>query len=453
MNNIIEPFKQVFISQKNSGYLFDLITNKTIHSKPYLKDIFLKNMNLYRENMIDIQQLIFKDYFNIIYNNYASSGNIDLEDILIELNKITVSKFEFILCNDLSKKYHQYQIEYKQNESKQIINTNLNTHLNTNLNKSTNLNNNNTNLDSLNTNSTRGDKNKNESIQNKNENYRGIENENENYSGNENVLKIYYKEFFSDNAIYENGTYKFPFYLDNIKTINIDKIKIKCNLYNINEYNNKFYLIEQNNKTLITIPIGYYDIEFILQIISECLNGASINKKKDYYYKVYNNTIKNKICFCCELLNPDKIGRPVTFSISFIENKKSIEKDTTENILSLQEMLGFTKNDYSNNNFYIAEDHPNINLFEEIYIKLFINNDELNKYESSKKDFCFFESIDINMNESFGKLLISNLTNNPYYIQNNNLKTKDLSIKLYNSYDSYITSPLWFKLNLSFEYV
>ena len=26
----------------------------------------------------------------------------------------------------------------------------------------------------------------------------------------------------------------------------MDKVKIKCNMYNISEYNNKFYLMEQN---------------------------------------------------------------------------------------------------------------------------------------------------------------------------------------------------------------
>ena len=85
MSNLAESFKQIFISQKNSGYLFELITTKILNAYPNLRTIFFNHLNSYKENMNDLQQLIFKDYFNTIYNKSLSSGNADLEDILIQL--------------------------------------------------------------------------------------------------------------------------------------------------------------------------------------------------------------------------------------------------------------------------------------------------------------------------------------------------------------------------------
>lgn len=445
-NNIAESFKHIFISQKNSGYLFDLISSKVTNSKPHLKNIFLDNINLYRENMIDIQQLIFKDFFNIIYNKSVSSGNLDLEDILIELNKITVSKFEFILSNDLINKFQQFS---NQQKKEQFIKT-PNNQMQQNIQSSQKTHNEKSQQDTSKQDSKQDvnikqQRNRQDNNRSHNENYSDSDDNSDN-SSDDVDYKMHYKEFFSENAIYEDGTYKFPFYLENIKSVNLDKIKIKCNFYNINEYNNKFYLIEQNNKTLITIPIGYYDTEFLLQVISECMNGASINKKKDYYYKVYNNAIKNKVCFCSELIHPDRMNRPITFTISFIENKN-------KSITSLQNLLGFNKNDYFNNNFYIAEDFPNVNIFDEIYIKLYINDQELYKYDSTNKNFYFFECIDIDMNKMFGKTLNLPFDNNPFYINNNNFKMNNVSIRLCNSYNSFIQTPVWFKFNISFEYI
>ena len=247
---------------------------------------------------------------------------------------------------------------------------------------------------------------------------------------------------FSENAIYENGTYTFHVSLNNIKTVNLDKVKIKCNMYNISENNNKFYLIEQNKKTLVTIPIGYYEIDFLLKVISECMNNVSINKNKDYFYKVYNDEIKNKVCFCCEVIDLERLTRPINFNLSFLHTKDEV---------ALYDMLGFVKTDYLNNNFYIADKPSCLNLYDELYIKIFINKIELEKCNTSKKDFCYFESFDVDVSKYFGKTYIVELPNSQYYI-NNDVNMNTLSIKVYNSYDSCIRSPMWFKMNFTFEY-
>jgi hypothetical protein len=115
-------------------------------------------------------------------------------------------------------------------------------------------------------------------------------------------------------------------------------------------------------------------------------------------------------------------------------------------------MLGFIKTDYLNNNFYIADKPPSLNIYDELYIKIFINKIELEKCNTSKKDFCFFESFDVDVSKYFGKTYITELPQSQYYI-NNKVNMNTLSIKVYNSYDSCIRSPTWFKMNFTFEYI
>ena len=77
--NIRESFKKVFVSQRNSGYLFDLIITKILRYSPNYQQIIFNNIHIYKENILDLQELIFNDSFSNIYNNLSKSGNIDLE--------------------------------------------------------------------------------------------------------------------------------------------------------------------------------------------------------------------------------------------------------------------------------------------------------------------------------------------------------------------------------------
>ena len=105
--NITSSVKQIFISQKNTGYLFDLIVSKILKLNPQYQPILFAYINTYKENIIQLQELLFNDSFQKIYQRGESSGNIDFEEILIELNKLTVLKFENMLFNDLANKFTQ----------------------------------------------------------------------------------------------------------------------------------------------------------------------------------------------------------------------------------------------------------------------------------------------------------------------------------------------------------
>ena len=78
MNN---SFKQVFISPKNSGYLFDLIISRVLKNNPEYQQIIFLNIHSYKSNLIDVQTYIFDDTFYKIYN---SNDNVDFEEILNE---------------------------------------------------------------------------------------------------------------------------------------------------------------------------------------------------------------------------------------------------------------------------------------------------------------------------------------------------------------------------------
>ena len=428
--NITNSVKQIFISQKNTGYLFDLIVSKILKSKPQYQPVLFNYINKYKENIIQLQDLLFNDSFLKIYQKMESSGNIDFEEILIELNKLTVLKFEQMLTNDLADKFTQNNLETLSQSNLQQSN--------------------------LQQSQPQFQPQSQPQFQPQfqpqqttisNQMYYANSYKEDDISvtsfTSEDKSTLLSTEFFSGNAVFEDGKYTFLLKTHDISGINIDNIKVKYNLYNITEHNNKFVLIEGGVKTDVFIPIGYYDISTLIDMISDCTNDASVNRNKDYFYKVFLNTFKNKICFLCDYVNKEQVTKPISFGISFYKSKNT-------NIINLYEMLGFYKTNYINNNLYVAEDFANTNIFDEIYCKLYLDNMELPKYTTSNLNFCFFEKINTDMDKSFGKT-ISTQFNDDFYTFDNILKAKNLSLKFYNNYNSQITSPMWFKCKISFE--
>ena len=441
MNPIVQQFKQVFISPKNTGYLFDLIISKILKSNPHFQPIVFGNLNQYKQNIIDVQDLVFQDFFIKIYNQRLSNGRLNLEDILIELNQITVSKFEYILIQDLTNKTQGNTYNAPPTETTETRVNNVPTGptgptgpTETRV----------ENAESVRPTETRVEND--ESVR-QSEVRNVAENDTPDDTPHdaqvEKRLEITYKEFFSENAVFEGGKYTFRVNIDNLRSINIDNIRLRCNLYNITEYNNKFYLLETGSRTPVIIPIGYYDTDMLVKMISECLNAVSINRNKDYFYKVFINDFKNKICFLSDFIDTTRNNRPTVFGLSFVKSSKP-------NYPDLGDILGFTNQTYTNNNMYITEQFANVNIYEDIYIKMYLDGKELPKYESSGRDFYYFDKLNVDMSKSFGKT-VERSYDNPFYLSENNIETHDLSIRLYYNYDSYIEAPIWFKCNVSFE--
>ena len=384
MNEKNEKLFKIFTSNNNVDYIYNLIVRNIITKYPEYQTILLKYIKEYKENMKEIQLFVFNDIKELKNskksnsNNSNNSNNVNennsnnvnennINEKIIELNKNTIIKFEYILYNDL-------------------LNKDL-------LNKSTVI-----------------------PIDRKKipDNISEIDTETE---------RIELLELCSDNAIKFNGQYTFQYFINDIVNININKIYIKYNLYNINDYNNKFYLIEQQ-KIPIIIPIGMYNIDSLTKVITESINNTSKNR-----YQVYNNNNKNKICF--KLQKNEKFKEQETFGLVFCKD--------------LQEMLGFIKSEYYNSNVYIAEKFHDVEIFNNLYIKLYINGKELRKYKTSSKNFFYFESID--MTNCNGKKCNINLNGNPFEI-NNELNMEKITIQFDNSYTSVIKQDLDFKLLL-----
>lgn len=438
MSNIIQSFKNVYISQHNSGYLFDLIISKIIKVHHNYKQLIFNNVHKYKENMIQLQELIFNDSFVNIYNNVSKSGKIDLEEVLIQLNQATVSKFEFILLQDLKNKFQQQAIIDLQEQS-QSSNVLYQTKFTENKYITPPL-------------QTQNLKNLTQDI--KSQASSDIESQAssdiESQASDFDLIQTHSHQFCSEDSIFTNANYLFKFSLNNAKSIHLDNIKIKCYMYNINEHNNKFHLIEQSSKTLITIPIGYYDINTLLNTISNVLNYKSVNKNKDYVYKAYINTIKNKVCISCETSKDTTDAlqtKNILFGISF------------GNTSRLSNILGFYKDEYFNNNMYMAETHPNINIYDEIYLRLYLNNKEVRRYSSSKKNFYYFQIFDLDMVKSFSKNIIFDYNKNNenissvFEITQDNLDINELSIEFYDTNTNIINDNIFFKCTITFEYI
>ena len=388
-NDIRDRLKDVFISRKNSGYLFDIIIKKILTNYPLYREILMECIEIYRMNILDLQEYIFNDNVDSIYQN-----NNDLEDILIALNKITVSKFEYLLLQDLDKKYYEQknknviETKYTQKELEQNISSKTE------------------NIKQLNT-----------------EKY--AQDSNNEYLYNERCIHFMAKDCYK-----ENNKYMYNLPIKNLKSIDLQSIYLKCDMYNINEYNNKFYIIEQNIKTLVTIPIGYYSIQNLLECIAKFINLVSINKNKDYIYKIFLNVLKNRVCFTINNINNtnNNNNNLSTFSVLFIEN---------ENNYNLADILGFDKKKYTNNSFYVANESPNTNIFEKIYVQIFLNDIQLMKYEMTNDNFCYYDTLHISKN-------------NQYDI-NVDFKLETIGFAFNNSSDYHLDN-LKFEIIMRFEY-
>ena len=412
-DQIRDRLKAVFLSQNNFNYLFDIIYKKIINTNKNYTEIINEYLDSYKANMYQLQEYIFDDHFLEIYKEKN-----DLEDVLISLNKIIVSRFEYLLLDDLDIKFKLKNNILQEMEN---ISENVNKIEKTNVNKieKTNVNLNHT-------------ENK---IENVNEHF-----EKDSECSDDNYIKEKFIHFLSKDSFKKNKMYNFNVFLEKCKSIDLQKISLKCNMYNINENNNKFYLVEQNTKTLIALPVGYYTISNLLECITKFLNQYSVQKKENINYKVFLNILKNRVCITNNSNNIVKDVKDV-FSLYFIEN---------ENNFNLANILGFNKLFYGKNCQYIAEDPPNCNIYDNLYLQVYLNNIPINKYETSKRDFSYYEILQLDMDKDFGKTISFESENNQFDILED-LNIKNISFKFNNSFD-YNIDDIKFEVIMRFRY-
>jgi hypothetical protein len=459
MSDIVNRFKNVFISPNNSNYLFNIIINKLNQRNIHVTE----NLELYKQNFLELQSMIYNDNFVNIYNDHFNKNqSVNLEDVLIKLNQIAVTKFEFIVSQNYIQKNYLQQIQ--QNEQKQnvLIENNLeqneqkqNVLIENNLKQNEQK----QNVHERNNKKNNYKSNKKNHVMVKKEERGIIEKKDKNTITENNTTKINFINFFSDDANFINNKYEYDIKIENLKSIYLESINLLYDMYNITNYNNKFYLLEGSHKHLITIPIGFYVIDKLLDIITKSINFVSINKNNDYKFLIYKNKIKNKVYITCDWIksiNDKDIKRQdektrdksvLDFGIIFVSN------NTSQNNYSLCEILGFDKNEYLNNNMYIGEKSPIENIYQNIYFKLFINDIEIERYYTTKETFTYYDKINFNLQSNYGNKIchIPNL-NTPYDIDEE-LEMNKISFQFNNSIDYIINLPLNFDIVMGFEYI
>jgi hypothetical protein len=455
MSDTVHRFKNVYISPKNSNYLFNIVINKLSQ-----KDIHVtENLELYKQNFLELQAMIFDDNFINIYNEmFSKHQSVNLEDVLIKLNQLAVTKFEFIISQNYIQKNYLQQIKQTNFEQQQIIkrDNDLRHDNGNNNHDKVNDNHNKVNLQIENENKIsikKKDDKKYKSNKKSLNKYTMIEN---GELESEIVSKINFITFFSDDANFVDNKYQYDLNIPNLKSVNLETINLLYDMYNITNYNNKFYLLEGSYKHLITIPIGFYTVDKLLDVITKTTNYVSINKNKDYKYLIYKNRIKNKVYITCDWIKTTNIDKEMEldrrskdkdFGIIFVSN------NTSQKNYSLREILGFNKCEYINNNIYIGENSPIENIYQNIYFKIFINDKEIERYYTTKETFSYYDKIYFNSQDNYGYKIchIPNI-NTPYDIEEEIEMTK-IGFQFNNSTMYSINVSLNFDIVMGFEYI
>lgn len=244
--------------------------------------------------------------------------------------------------------------------------------------------------------------------------------------------------FYSNDSQKSNGRYNFKFNLNGIYGLALEKLKFDCSLYNITDVNNKIEILEHINggaSYIVTLPIGYYSIENVLYCMTELFTKHSPNKLQ---YKASLNFVKNKIHISCA-----NGSEPCSFTLKFIESGIGI---------SLKTLLGFQKHEYSSNNVYVSENMPIVNMLSNVYLKLYINDVEISKVKSSNT-FSYFEEINIDQNEYFGKCFYYTPNTKAYFEFDTPVNLNTVSFEFVDQWFKPFNQDLTFECAFTFECV
>jgi len=232
------------------------------------------------------------------------------------------------------------------------------------------------------------------------------------------VLKkqAYQIHLYSQDAKYQDGQCHFEKVLNNVSSISLKKLRLCCNIYNITDLNNKIEIGEQGTSFIVTLPTGYYSIENILYCMTELFTKHSPNKLS---YKASLNFVKHRIHISC--INGNE---PCQFTLKFIESGMGVP---------MKKLLGFNKSEYRSNNLYVSENMPIYNILNSLYMKLYVNNIEINKIMCSNT-FTYFEEINIDLTDYFGKYYLHIPLDSEYYDFDSCLQIKSVSIAFYDQW-------------------
>ena len=183
------------------------------------------------------------------------------------------------------------------------------------------------------------------------------------------------------------------------------------NLYNITENNNTFEITDKNIKKRINIPVGCYKLNDLIDNINDRLKHNNNN------IKMTLSKYKNRI----------NINSDTPFSFNFIENENLF--------IPLRFMLGFNNKEYLNNNNYVSNKDPVLNIYDNIYIKI---KDDFQQFDTNlSQNFKFYERIIIDQLNTFGQDISSKVQNNNFITTNFPNDGCNISLELYYRHSSH----------------
>lgn len=395
-NNDIEfiktRLKDFFISSSNSNLILQRSFSDL--SEKFNKKQLYFNIEKYKRNLFDLQNFIFDNYYSNIFKEQKQLEQKQLQNAINILNNLTINEMKNLITADIEKNQppiditpiqiedlqtkdlqtkdlqidnskeilsEKYDIEQNLKDLSKNIKDEYTKYINLTLNNYESKINNT--LDKIQT-----------RLENTQKQLESLKNTDIISTKQPSSLVNYH--FFSKDIIeYLDEKYKFNIDLKNVKSIYIKSFKLQYNLYNITEFNNTINVSEPNENFTVKIPIGYYNITSLLNVIQTLFNETSNNK-----YSIYLDEYKNKIYFVCKDID--------YFNLDF---------DVENNNISVGLLLGFTNNRYYQNNKYISENFPITNLFNDIYLKMFVNDDEIYKYTCTKNTFNYFTKYHLNV--------------------------------------------------------
>jgi hypothetical protein len=244
---------------------------------------------------------------------------------------------------------------------------------------------------------------------------------------------VHIEHLFSSRAEIDGGRYTFriPRIQDKIiKSIEMRSVELECNLYNINHANNKFEILEgePSSSLQVNIPFGYYNLRQLLECITEICNKHSPN---GVTYNVYLHPLKHKTYFTCNA------SCKIVFGVED----------------GLRNMLGFSNSEYLVANVCKSELHPSTNIFDTLYLRLFVNGKEVKRVCSG--DGAYFQMLKIPYEEYFGKVY-SQITKPQISLDvfdfQEDISFNDISIEICNPLETKINQVANFNVVCDLEY-
>ena len=384
MKDYIEIIKNNFFSSENIDFIYKILRNK---------NCIIQSSHI---NIFNACNTIFNQFIQTVYSQKKIINPNTIEELLVTLNKMTIE----LIINENQ--------ENQENNISQDINNSQNTPLNPYENKIA------------------SDKVKNEeekliqNIQKQDENQKAvvnISNNNDNIKENNSSLSKYIEPLmsskkvyiFSEDTIFNDGKYNFE--MKDYFKVKLVSFELLNNLYNITENNNTFEIIDKNIKKRINIPIGCYKLNDLIDNINDKLKSNNIKMSLSPY--------KNRI----------SITRDNPFSFNFIENENLF--------IPLRFMLGFSNKEYLNNNNYVSNKDPVLNIYDNIYIKIESGNDCQKFNTKSSQNFTFYERIISDQLNTFGQDISFKVPNSNFITTNFAHNGCNISLELYYRHSSH----------------